>query len=100
MRTISLVAITFAALSLSTLGARADGTWCAHYNTGLNECNFNSFRQCMVSVSGVGGVCLQNQFENPYWTGGGCAQALSAGLLGAPASPCRDCAFLSPTSEA
>ena len=31
IRTIPVVAITFAALSLSTIGARADGTWCAPY---------------------------------------------------------------------
>jgi hypothetical protein len=70
MRTITVAAILFATLSLCGDGAQA-AAWCAHYNTGLNDCNFNSFRQCMVSVSGVGGVCLQNQFENPYWTGGG-----------------------------
>jgi hypothetical protein len=35
MRRILPVAITFAALSLSTIGVRADGTWCAHYGTGL-----------------------------------------------------------------
>ena len=35
MRTIPLAAITFAALSLSTIGARADGTWCAQYSNWL-----------------------------------------------------------------
>jgi hypothetical protein len=35
MRRILPLAITFAALSLSTAGGHADGTWCAHYGTGL-----------------------------------------------------------------
>jgi hypothetical protein len=53
------VAITFAALSLSTTGVRADGTWCAHYGTGLEgmNCGFYSFEQCRATVSGVGGFC-------------------------------------------
>jgi hypothetical protein len=32
MRTIPLVAIAFAALSLSAIGARTHGTWCAQYS--------------------------------------------------------------------
>jgi hypothetical protein len=35
MRRILPLAIIFAALSLSTTGVRAFGTWCAHYGTGL-----------------------------------------------------------------
>jgi hypothetical protein len=34
MRIIHLVAITFTALFLSTIGACADGTWCANYKNG------------------------------------------------------------------
>jgi hypothetical protein len=46
-------------LSLSTTGVRADGTWCAHYGTGLEgmNCGFYSFEQCRATVSGVGGFC-------------------------------------------
>ena len=59
MRRILPFAIIFAALSLSTTGVRADGTWCAHYGTGLEgmNCGFYSFEQCRVTVSGVGGFC-------------------------------------------
>jgi hypothetical protein len=65
MRTIPLVAITFAAVSLSTIGARADGTWCAHYGTGFSgmNCGFYSFDQCRASVSGIGGFCQANTFS-------------------------------------
>jgi hypothetical protein len=68
MRTIAVTAILFAALSLCSNGAQA-APWCAHYNTGLNECNFHSFRQCMVALSGNGGYCAQNLFENLNWSG-------------------------------
>jgi hypothetical protein len=65
MRTIPLVAITCAALSLSTIGARADGTWCAHYSFkgGATNCGFYSFEQCRATVSGVGGFCQPNPFS-------------------------------------
>jgi hypothetical protein len=65
MRTISLVAITFVALSLSTAGARADGTWCAQYSDkgGATNCGFYSFEQCRATVSGIGGFCMRNPFS-------------------------------------
>jgi hypothetical protein len=64
MRTIPLVAITFAALSLSAVGARAEGTWCAHYSgRGGTNCGFYSFEQCRATVSGIGGFCQPNPFS-------------------------------------
>src|SRR5262249_50371115 len=51
-------------------GAAAQAApWCAHYSTGLNDGAFYSYRQCRTALSGVGGICLQNGFEAPYWTG-------------------------------
>jgi hypothetical protein len=65
MRMIPLSAITFAAPSLSTIGARADGTWCAFYGTGFSgrNCGFYSFEQCRASVSGIDGFCQPNTFS-------------------------------------
>ena len=64
MRTTPLVTITFAALSLSTIGARADGTWCAQYGgkNGGTNCGFYSFEQCEAARSGNGGFCTRNPF--------------------------------------
>jgi hypothetical protein len=72
MRSIPFAAITFAALSLSTIGARADGTWCAQYSNhgGGTDCGFYSFEQCRATVSGIGGFCMRNPFSpyrNPGW---------------------------------
>jgi hypothetical protein len=67
MRMIPLIAITFAALSLSTIRAHADGTWCAHYGNngdgGGTNCGFYSFEQCRAAVSGNGGFCQRNPFS-------------------------------------
>jgi len=68
MRTFTVAAILFAALSLFGNGAQA-APWCAQFNTGLNACSFYSFQQCMAALSGNGGVCSLNQFETPYSTG-------------------------------
>jgi hypothetical protein len=69
MRTIAVAAILFAALSLWGNAAQA-APWCAHYNTGFNDCSFHSYRQCMAALSGIGGLCQRNRFENPNWSGG------------------------------
>jgi Protein of unknown function (DUF3551) len=59
MRTVSLVSIILATLSLSTIGAHA-ATWCAHYGgAGGTNCGFHSFEQCEAAISGNGGFCSQ-----------------------------------------
>jgi hypothetical protein len=65
MRTVAIVVITFAPMSLSTVGAHADGTWCAHYGSpgGGTNCGFYSFEQCQATVSGIGGFCNRNPFS-------------------------------------
>ena len=59
MRTIALISITLATLSISTIGASADGTWCANYD----NCGFYSFEQCEAARSGNGGFCSRNPFS-------------------------------------
>jgi hypothetical protein len=62
MRTI---AITFTALLLSIIGARADGGWCAQYGGmhGGSNCGFHSFAQCEAARLGNGGFCTRNPFS-------------------------------------
>jgi hypothetical protein len=64
MRAIPILAATFTALALSSVGARADGTWCAHYSGrgGGTNCGFHSFEQCRATVFGIGGFCQPNPF--------------------------------------
>jgi hypothetical protein len=57
MRTVSVITIILATLSLSTIGAHA-ATWCAHYGGfGGTNCGFHSFEQCQAALSGNGGFC-------------------------------------------
>ena len=58
MRTITVAAIMFAALSLFGNEAQA-APWCAHLNTGLNACSFYSFQQCMLRFRGTAGFARQ-----------------------------------------
>src|SRR5258707_15700456 len=74
MRTISLAVIAFAALSLSTTGARADGSWCANYGTGHSgiNCSYKSQQECLASASGIYGFCTPNPYPGTgYGRGGG-----------------------------
>lgn len=35
--------------------------WCAQYSTrDGSTCGFTTFQQCMATVSGIGGFCIQN----------------------------------------
>jgi Protein of unknown function (DUF3551) len=70
MPTIAVVSVLFAVLLLGVEAAYA-APWCAQYSGGGGgtNCGFYSFQQCMAAVSGNGGFCTQNQFENPYWGG-------------------------------
>ena len=67
MRTIAIVVTTLALLPLTTIGARADGPWCAYYYKGGTNCGFYSFAQCQAAISGVGGSCG----TNPGYQGSG-----------------------------
>src|SRR5258708_18654017 len=74
MRTISLAVIAFAALSLSTTGARADGSWCANYGTGHSgiNCSYKSQQECLASASGIYGFCTPNPYPVTGYGRGGC----------------------------
>jgi hypothetical protein len=70
MRTIAVLSILFALLALGTSGAQA-APWCAQYGGrggGGTNCGFYSFQQCMAAISGNGGFCTRNQFENSNGT--------------------------------
>jgi hypothetical protein len=41
--------------------------WCAIYGTGFEgkNCGFVSFEQCLATVSGIGGFCMENNTYQP-----------------------------------
>ena len=60
MRKIVLVVAGLAALPLTSIGARAEGSWCAYDTKGTTNCGFYSYAQCMATLSGLGGSCVPN----------------------------------------
>jgi len=70
MRTVAIASFIFATLSLLPDGAQA-APWCAQYGGGRGgggtNCGFYSFEQCLAALSGNGGFCTQNAFENPFY---------------------------------
>jgi hypothetical protein len=67
MRKLAILTILATAFSVHASDANAQGRywpWCARYNGWTIVCSFDSFRQCMETVSGVGGICQLN-IEGP-----------------------------------
>jgi hypothetical protein len=60
MRTIGVVVAALAALSLTSVHARADGAWCSYYVQGGTNCGFHSYEQSMANISGIGESCQRN----------------------------------------
>jgi hypothetical protein len=81
MRTIVLVSLALAGISLTTTVADA-GAWCASYRWGGTNCGYSSSDQCWATVRGIGGSCRPNPFP-------GTAYGTSAGSWNAPAAPRR-----------
>jgi hypothetical protein len=42
--------------------------WCAQFadRSGITSCLFNTFDQCLATISGIGGACVQNWYPPPY----------------------------------
>ena len=81
MRTIVVVAIALAAMSLTSTFANA-GTWCGTYKLGSTSCGYSSSEECLATVRGLGGFCQPNPFP-------GTAYGTSAGSWNPPDSPRR-----------
>jgi hypothetical protein len=62
-------AIGLAALLNDTQRAEARPwfPWCAQYadRRAATECAFATFEQCLATVSGIGGSCIQNWYPPP-----------------------------------
>jgi hypothetical protein len=68
MRLLMALAFAIAALSVSP-AAQAQGKyypWCARYDAWTIVCGFDSYRQCMATVIGEGGICQQNVAPPPF----------------------------------
>ena len=63
-----LLGVYIAAVAVGTRAEAQNYPWCAHYSRGDDSgqsCGFISFEQCMESVRGIGGFCMQNNTYQP-----------------------------------
>jgi hypothetical protein len=64
-----LLGLVGAATVLGTPAQAQNYPWCAQYSGralgGAMNCGFVSFAQCMATVSGIGGFCIQNNTYQP-----------------------------------
>lgn len=70
MRILTLIgAVTVAAAAMSLPAYAQNYPWCAHYAgggfSGATNCGFSTYRQCMATVSGIGGFCMRNNTYRP-----------------------------------
>lgn len=58
----SLLTLAALILGASAMPAAAAPTypWCARYSSSAGECSFDTFQQCLETLSGIGGVCQRN----------------------------------------
>ena len=67
MRTIVLALVTLVAALAADLRPSEARPWypfCATYQnrSGITECSFYTYQQCLATVSGIGGFCSNNPF--------------------------------------
>ena len=62
--TLALFALAFLSAMSATTPARAEVQypWCAQYRNaiGATNCGFVTYKQCLETISGVGGICTRN----------------------------------------
>jgi hypothetical protein len=59
--------VLIAATTMSHAQSAYDYPWCAFYarTSGATSCYFQSYQQCMTTLSGIGGFCARS----PYYRG-------------------------------
>jgi Protein of unknown function (DUF3551) len=66
---LTLLTLVGAITLLGTPAQAQNYPWCAQYSGrgmgGAQNCGFVSFAQCMATVSGIGGFCVQNTLYQP-----------------------------------
>jgi hypothetical protein len=47
-----------------TAGNVHAAAWCAVYDVSTRNCGFHTYQQCLQTISGVGGYCVRNTYED------------------------------------
>ena len=68
---ILLIGVFILAVGMEAPAQAQNYPWCAQYSGrasgGAMNCGFVSFEQCMATVSGIGGFCIQNNTYRPLY---------------------------------
>jgi hypothetical protein len=56
MRLLILCGALAAALTIDASTAARAGAWCAWYDLSTYNCGFRTYQQCLMTISGVGGI--------------------------------------------
>jgi hypothetical protein len=59
MRHLAVVAVLLVAVVAGAPAVHV-GVWCAWYDAYTYNCGFNTFQQCLDTISGQGGYCARN----------------------------------------
>jgi hypothetical protein len=77
MTMIRVASVLLASCALITIASHSASAeiyrpWCAQYTSrgGSTNCGFTSYQQCMATVRGIGGYCVQNPWYLQYGQGG------------------------------
>ena len=68
-----LVSCTLITIDLHQAAAEVYRPWCAQYTGsrgGATNCGFHTYAQCLATVRGAGGYCVQNPWYVQYGQGG------------------------------
>lgn len=69
MRVLILIAAAATVLSWAPRPSEAayNRAWCAKYADygGITSCAFDTYRQCLATLSGIGGSCVENPAAPP-----------------------------------
>jgi Protein of unknown function (DUF3551) len=57
---VALIISSEAALAQDYTTSQYCSPWCLQFRSGGQDCSYNTFEQCRVSSSGVGGYCVRN----------------------------------------
>ena len=62
-----ILGISVAIVSNENRAEAQNYPWCAQYSGGDGgmNCGFTTFQQCLATISGIGGFCVQNNTYQP-----------------------------------
>jgi Protein of unknown function (DUF3551) len=71
MRALKRFVVGAAVAVTAGTASAADGSWCAIYTRGSENCGYSSYAQCLATVRGLSASCQPNPFPGTNFGRGG-----------------------------